>query len=120
MPTLFDDPADDSDHSLENLNEKIEKFKRDESQSAISSDDGNRSGGEAEIETDNDSQQQQNNLNLINQRQSHESDSESSDSDDGSIFDKLRNEVQHVMYNERGPRAVLNRFSDNLMETNSN
>jgi hypothetical protein len=42
------------------------------------------------------------------------------ESDDESIFDRLRDEVQHVLYNDKGPRAIVNRFRDSRVEVMSN
>lgn len=42
------------------------------------------------------------------------------ESDDESIFDRLRDEVQHAMYKGEGPHAIVNRYRDSRVEVDSN
>ena len=110
----------DEEDSVMNLTENMKKYNRD-SQSLKSDDDAPH----GEIDEDVEEGESDNPFLVQKQylRSRDEDESEGSieeESDDESIFDRLRDEVQHVLYNDKGPRAIVNRFRDSRVEVMSN
>ena len=110
----------DEEESVMNLTENMKKYNRD-SQSLKSDSDAPH----GEIDEDIDEEESDNPF-LVQKQYLRSKDEDESDvsieeeSDDESIFDKLRDEVQHVLYNDKGPRAIVNRFRDSRVEVMSN